>query len=112
MCSVKVYQDAHCKDGELPDIKLEEGAVFEHAKYWEDICHAILEAHHLIYIVGWSIYHRVKLVREPTREVPHIFQSTDSESVKGFPKNSQKAQQQVMLYMEASCSKRHLLIRC
>ncbi|WOL10541.1 hypothetical protein Cni_G19299 [Canna indica] len=71
MCSMKVYQDAHCKDGELPDIKLEEGAVFLHGKCWEDICHAILEAHHLIYIVGWSIYHRVKLVREPTREVPH-----------------------------------------
>ncbi|WOL13727.1 phospholipase D10 [Canna indica] len=40
-----------------------------------------------------------------------IFRARDLGSVKGFPKNSQEAQLQVMLYMEASCSKRHLLIR-
>ncbi|MQL91448.1 hypothetical protein Taro_024056 [Colocasia esculenta] len=65
-----LYQDAHVRDGELPDIKLDGGNVFEHNKCWEDICHAILEAHHLIYLVGWSIYHKVKLVREPTRPIP------------------------------------------
>ena len=27
----------------------------------------IIEAHHLVYIVGWSIYQKVNLVREPTR---------------------------------------------
>ncbi|XP_074562986.1 phospholipase D delta-like isoform X1 [Curcuma longa] len=70
-CSATLYQDAHVRDGELPDIKLEDGAVFEHEKCWEDICHAILEAHHLIYLVGWSIYHEVKLVREPTRPLPN-----------------------------------------
>ncbi|KAG1361014.1 Phospholipase D delta [Cocos nucifera] len=68
--SVKLYQDAHVRDGELPEIELEKGMNFEHNRCWEDICHAILEAHHLIYIVGWSVYDKVKLVREPTRPLP------------------------------------------
>lgn len=68
--SVTLYQDAHVPDSLLPEIKLENGDVFRHEKCWEDICHAILEAHHMVYIVGWSIYHKVKLVREPTRPLP------------------------------------------
>lgn len=68
--NVTLYQDAHCPDGMLPQIELDEGRVLEHAKCWEDICHAILEAHHLIYVVGWSIYDKVKLVRESTRPLP------------------------------------------
>ncbi|PIN01721.1 Phospholipase D [Handroanthus impetiginosus] len=67
---VTLYQDAHLADGMLPEIRLDETQQFEHEKCWEDICHAILEAHHLVYIVGWSIYHKVKLVREPTRPLP------------------------------------------
>lgn len=67
---VTLYQDAHVPDGALPKIPLDGGKVFEHGKCWEDICHAILEAHHLIYIIGWSIYHPVKLVREPTKILP------------------------------------------
>lgn len=69
--NVTLYQDAHVIDGMLPDIKLDDGSNFEHSKCWEDICHAILEAHHLVYIVGWSIFHKVKLVREPTRPLPN-----------------------------------------
>lgn len=68
--NVTLYQDAHVPEGELPQIQLDDGKVFEQAKCWEDICHAIIEAHHLIYIVGWSIYHPVKLVREPTKPLP------------------------------------------
>ncbi|KAJ9186397.1 hypothetical protein P3X46_001973 [Hevea brasiliensis] len=68
--SITLYQDAHVPDNFLPDIELENGDVFKHEKCWEDICHAILEAHHLVYIVGWSIYHKVKLVREPTKPLP------------------------------------------
>ncbi|XAR56329.1 Phospholipase D [Bertholletia excelsa] len=68
--NVTLYQDAHVPDGMLPEISLDDGKVFQQNKCWEDICHAILEAHHLIYIAGWSIYHKVKLVREPTRPVP------------------------------------------
>uniref|UniRef100_A0A5B7C2A1 Phospholipase D n=1 Tax=Davidia involucrata TaxID=16924 RepID=A0A5B7C2A1_DAVIN len=68
--SVTLYQDAHVPDGMLPDIELDENMVFRHDKCWEDICHAILEAHHLVYIVGWSIYHKVRLVREPSKPLP------------------------------------------
>ncbi|WMV16574.1 hypothetical protein MTR67_009959 [Solanum verrucosum] len=69
--SVKLYQDAHVSDKfKLPEIQLENNTTFEHNKCWEDICYAITEAHHLIYIVGWSVFHKVKLVREPTRPLP------------------------------------------
>ncbi|XVF35897.1 hypothetical protein REPUB_Repub19eG0011200 [Reevesia pubescens] len=69
--SVTLYQDAHVKESMLPEIELENGTVFKHEPCWEDICHAILEAHHMVYIVGWSIFHEVKLVREPTRPLPN-----------------------------------------
>lgn len=66
-----LYQDAHVKEGEMPvAIKLEGDEVFRHNKCWEDICEAILEAHHLIYITGWSIDHEVKLVRERPLRIP------------------------------------------
>lgn len=68
--SVRLYQDAHVPDGMLPEIELDGGKVFAHEKCWEDICYAITEAHHFIYLVGWSIYYKVKLVREPTRPLP------------------------------------------
>ncbi|PRQ27286.1 putative phospholipase D [Rosa chinensis] len=67
---VTLYQDAHVPDSVMEDIELDDGVQFEHGKCWEDICHAILEAHHLVYIVGWSIYHKVKVVREPSKPLP------------------------------------------
>ncbi|KAL2250030.1 phospholipase D delta [Sesamum indicum] len=67
---VTLYQDAHLDDEMMPEIGLDEKRHYEHEKCWEDICHAILEAHHMVYIVGWSIYHKVKLVREPTKPLP------------------------------------------
>uniref|UniRef100_A0A0D9XG78 Phospholipase D n=1 Tax=Leersia perrieri TaxID=77586 RepID=A0A0D9XG78_9ORYZ len=69
-CRVKLYQDAHVREGDLPEIELENGKVFEHNACWEDICHAILEAHHMIYIVGWSVYDKVRLLREPSSGRP------------------------------------------
>ncbi|KAM3286510.1 phospholipase D delta [Capsicum chacoense] len=69
--SVKLYQDAHVSDNfKLPDIQLENNTVFEHNKCWEDVCYAISEAHHLVYIVGWSVFHKIKLIREPTKPLP------------------------------------------
>lgn len=69
--SLTLYQDAHVTDDVgLPKIKLDDGMDFEHQKCWEDICYAISEAHHLIYIVGWSVFHKIKLIREPTRPLP------------------------------------------
>lgn len=69
--SVKLYQDAHNRNDEhLPQIELDNGLVHQHGRCWEDICYAISEAHHLIYIVGWSVFHKVRLIREPTRPLP------------------------------------------
>ncbi|XP_027360843.1 phospholipase D delta [Abrus precatorius] len=68
--SVRLYQDAQCPDMTVPEIKLDGGKIYRHGKCWEDICYAISEAHHMVYLVGWSIYHKVKLVREPTRPLP------------------------------------------
>ncbi|XP_075091298.1 phospholipase D delta isoform X4 [Nicotiana tabacum] len=69
--SVKLYQDAHMSNSfKLPEVELENNGVYQHNRCWEDICYAISEAHHLIYIVGWSVFHKIKLIREPTRPLP------------------------------------------
>lgn len=57
-------------DGLLPEIELDGGKVYRPENCWEDICHAISEAHHLIYIVGWSVFHKVRLIRETSRPLP------------------------------------------
>ncbi|KAF8708739.1 hypothetical protein HU200_030124 [Digitaria exilis] len=80
---VTLYQDAHVADGDLPKIEIDGGRIYEHGKCWEDICHAIIQAHHLVYMVGWSIYHPVKLVREPTKPLPGGTPSTLGELLKG-----------------------------
>lgn len=67
---MRLYQDAHVTDGILPEIPLDDGKLYKPGTCWEDICHAISEAHHLIYIVGWSVFHKIKLIREPTRPLP------------------------------------------
>ncbi|GJV52867.1 phospholipase D delta [Tanacetum coccineum] len=54
----------------MSEIKLDGGKVFRHDSCWEDICYAVYEAHHMIYIVGWSVFHKIKLIREPTRSLP------------------------------------------
>ncbi|KAJ9703828.1 hypothetical protein PVL29_005202 [Vitis rotundifolia] len=69
--SVALYQDAHSPEEAVsPEIELDGGRVYKRGQCWEDICHAIVEAHHLIYLVGWSIFHKVKLIREHTRPLP------------------------------------------
>ncbi|XP_065855479.1 phospholipase D delta [Euphorbia lathyris] len=64
------YQDAHVVDGMLPKIELDDGKAYVQQKCWEDICSAISEAHHMIYIVGWSVFYKIKLIREPTKPLP------------------------------------------
>ncbi|KAF9614787.1 hypothetical protein IFM89_020641 [Coptis chinensis] len=59
-----LYQDAHVPDGCLPALKLEGGVPYEHGKCWYDIFNAISQARRLIYITGWSVYHKVQLVRD------------------------------------------------
>lgn len=69
-CRLTLYQDAHVMDGSLPEITLENGVKFHHRRAWEELCTAILEAHHLVYITGWSIYTKIKLLRDTTRPIP------------------------------------------
>ncbi|CAH1421638.1 unnamed protein product [Lactuca virosa] len=68
---VTLYQDAHITpDCKMPQIQLDGGKVYQHNSCWEDICYAVSEAHHMIYIVGWSVFHKIKLIREPTKPLP------------------------------------------
>ncbi|XP_074579919.1 phospholipase D beta 1-like [Curcuma longa] len=61
---VTLYQDAHVPDGCLPNVMLGSGANYEHGRCWHDIFDAITQARRLIYIVGWSVFHTVRLVRD------------------------------------------------
>ncbi|XP_057516077.1 phospholipase D delta-like isoform X2 [Amaranthus tricolor] len=70
---VTLYQDAHVADNELPKIELESGVEYQHGKCWEDICHAILEAHHLVYIVGWSVYHKQGVMQTHDEQTRKFF---------------------------------------
>ncbi|XP_019159565.1 PREDICTED: phospholipase D gamma 1-like isoform X3 [Ipomoea nil] len=62
--TVTLYQDAHVPDGGLPNLKLECGMQYVHGKCWHDIFNALRNARRLIYITGWSVWHKVKLVRD------------------------------------------------
>ncbi|XP_024975715.1 phospholipase D delta isoform X4 [Cynara cardunculus var. scolymus] len=80
---VTLYQDAHIRpESKMPKIELEGGKAFEHNSCWEDICHAISSAHHMIYIVGWSVFHKIKLIREPNRPLPRGGELTLGELLK------------------------------
>lgn len=62
---VRLYQDAHAHGGGwLPDLKMEGGVSYEHGSCWRDIFDAISQARRLVYIVGWSVYYNVKLIRD------------------------------------------------
>ncbi|KAJ8565404.1 hypothetical protein K7X08_007980 [Anisodus acutangulus] len=61
--TVTLYQDAHVPDGCLPNLMLDYGMPYVHGKCWRDIFDAIRQARRLIYITGWSVWHKVKLVR-------------------------------------------------
>ncbi|WJX53355.1 phospholipase D [Trifolium repens] len=106
--NVTLYQDAHVPDGMLPDIELEDGKMYQHSKCWEDICHAILEAHHLIYIIGWSVFHPVKLVREPTKPLPSGGELTLGELLKY---KSQEGLRVVMLIWDDRTSHDKFLLK-
>lgn len=60
---VTLYQDAHVPDGCLPNVILDRG-MYVHGKCWRDIFDAIRQARRLIYITGWSVWHKVQLVRD------------------------------------------------
>ncbi|KAG0563480.1 hypothetical protein KC19_8G034600 [Ceratodon purpureus] len=66
-CRLTLYQDAHVYDHTLPNIMLDGGIQYAHGRCWEDICSAINDAQHLIYITGWSVWDKVALVRDANR---------------------------------------------
>lgn len=62
---VTLYQDAHVgHDDCLPHLKLDGGVKYVQGNCWRDIFEAISQARRLIYIVGWSVYHNVRLIRD------------------------------------------------
>ncbi|MED6133693.1 hypothetical protein PIB30_030552 [Stylosanthes scabra] len=65
-CKVTLYQDAHVLHGGLPWIAVSGGKYYEHARCWEDIYDSMMNAKHLIYITGWSVYTEITLVRDKT----------------------------------------------
>ncbi|XP_027356581.1 phospholipase D alpha 1-like [Abrus precatorius] len=70
-CEVTLYQDAHVSDRHVPWIPIS-GGNYEHRKCWEDIYAAIMDAKHLIYITGWSVYTEITLVRDPNESRTRI----------------------------------------
>lgn len=68
---VTLYQDAHVPDGCLPNLTLGNGTQYIHGKCWSDIFDAIRHARRLIYITGWSIWPKVRLVRDDNSVSPY-----------------------------------------
>ncbi|RYQ79804.1 hypothetical protein Ahy_Scaffold1g106625 isoform A [Arachis hypogaea] len=56
---VTLYQDAHVHEGFLNNLD----ANYKHKSCWDDIFDAISEARRLVYVVGWSVYYNVSLIR-------------------------------------------------
>ncbi|PWA60945.1 hypothetical protein CTI12_AA381820 [Artemisia annua] len=106
---VTLYQDAHIRpESNMAKIELDDGKVFEHNSCWEDICHAVSSAQKMIYIVGWSIFHRVKLVREPTRPLPQGGDLTLGELLKH---KSQKGVRVLLLVWDDKTSHSNLFVK-
>ncbi|KAI7748607.1 hypothetical protein M8C21_012407, partial [Ambrosia artemisiifolia] len=61
---VTLYQDAHVPHKSLPDFELSDNMHYVHGTCWIDILNAITDAKRLIYITGWSVWHKVRLVRD------------------------------------------------
>ncbi|KAL2348091.1 hypothetical protein Fmac_002091 [Flemingia macrophylla] len=61
---VTLYQDAHVHEGCLPSLEIDGDVNYEHRSCWHDIYEAISQARRLVYIVGWSVYYNVSLIRD------------------------------------------------
>ncbi|XP_006657113.2 phospholipase D alpha 2-like [Oryza brachyantha] len=69
-CRVTLYQDAHALDAFAPTIPLAGGAHYQPGRCWEDVFDAISNANHLVYITGWSVFTKITLIRDPSRQRP------------------------------------------
>ena len=81
-CQLTLYQDAHVYDNTLPNIMLDGGMCYVHGHCWEDICRAINDAQHLVYIAGWSVWDKVALVRDANRPLVESVNLTLGELLK------------------------------
>lgn len=83
---VTLYQDAHVPDGCLPNVVLDNGMYYAHGKCWQDIFDAIHQAQRLVYITGWSVWHKVRLVRDAANasnySLGELLRSKSSEGVR------------------------------
>ncbi|KAL5098908.1 hypothetical protein RYX36_003235 [Vicia faba] len=61
---VTLYQDAHVPQDSLPSLKVDDVSCYENGNCWHDIFDAISHACRLVYIVGWSVYYNVSLIRD------------------------------------------------
>ncbi|KAL2645251.1 hypothetical protein R1flu_012838 [Riccia fluitans] len=68
-CRVKLYQDAHMNNNWLPQIYLTGQGVREATRCWEDAYSMIIGARYLIYITGWSVYTKIRLIRDEDRMI-------------------------------------------
>ncbi|MBA0619834.1 hypothetical protein Godav_005633 [Gossypium davidsonii] len=106
--NITLYQDAHVPESMLPEIPLDNGKSFKQGSCWEDICHAILDARHLIYVVGWSVFHPIKLVRESTKPLPEEGQLSLGELLKY---KSQEGVRVILLIWDDKTSHDKLLLK-
>ncbi|CAM0947599.1 unnamed protein product [Alopecurus aequalis] len=58
-CELKLYQDAH-----VPVASEYGGGELERGRCWEDLCMAVLGAQKMVYVAGWAVDARVRLLRE------------------------------------------------
>ena len=80
---VTLYQDAHVPDGCLPDIWLDHGLRYQHGQCWRDMYNAISQARRLIYIVGWSVFHTIHLIRDGAEKAPSLGELLKMKSQEG-----------------------------
>lgn len=64
-CRVTMYNDAHQEAGHNSQVRLPNGVHWEPESCWDNIYDAISDARVLCYVVGWSIYDKIKLKRDP-----------------------------------------------
>uniref|UniRef100_A0A804NRD1 phospholipase D n=1 Tax=Zea mays TaxID=4577 RepID=A0A804NRD1_MAIZE len=48
----------------LSEVRLGNGDGYQHGQCWRDVYDAICQARRLIYIIGWSMFHTIHLVRD------------------------------------------------
>jgi len=99
-CRLALYQDAHVYDHTLPNIVLDGGLPYVHGHCWEEICTAINDAQHLVYIAGWSVWDKVRLVRDGNRPVVEGGDVTLGDLLK--KKASQRVRVQVLTWDDKS----------